>query len=187
MLRQAFCERQETFDSKDLVFLDECGSNAAMAPRYGRALKGQRVHEGRPVNYGKNLTILGALTQDGFTAAMTTEGSTTTAVFLAFVQNILAPTLRKGHLVILDNLSAHKSKCVVQAIEKTGARVCFLPPYSPDLNPIESAWAKLKHGLRKRRARTIEALNHEIADLLPTITPKDAQGWFGLCGYGAST
>ena len=142
--------------AKDFVFLDETGGNIARARRYARAPKGQRVHTSAPVNTGKNVTILGALAHDGILAAMTREGSTDTAVFLAFVQKMLVPTLRPGQIVIMDNLSSHKVTGVKEAIESAHATLEYLPAYSPDFSPIEKCWSKVKEFLRAKAARTRE-------------------------------
>jgi transposase len=158
-----------------------------MARRYGRGQRGKRVHDAKPVNYGPNLTILGAITLQGVSAAMTIPGATTTDVFLEYVRQVLAPTLREGMVVIMDNLAAHRNEQVVAAIEKTGARVLFLPPYSPDLNPIERAWSKLKNYLRGVAARTIDALDEAIGVALKLLTASDCRGWFTHSGYDPST
>lgn len=167
----------------DLVFLDECSSKAAMAREYGRAPAGHRVYDARPVNYGDNLTILGGLTRHGIGAAMTITGATTGEVFLAFVREVLCPTLRGGQVVVMDNLSAHKVAGVRESIEAVGARVLYLPPYSPDLDPIEPAWSKLKNCLRNTAARTIDARIEAVGDASRAITPGDCEGWFVHCGY----
>jgi transposase len=170
-------------DAKDFVFLDETGVNIAMARQYARAPQGQRVHTSAPVNKGKNVTVLGALSHEGIRAAMTIEGSTDTAVFLAFVQKILVPTLRPGQIVIMDNLSSHKVSGVKEAIESAQATLEYLPSYSPDFSPIEKCWSKFKEFLRAKAARTSELLDKAITEALDIITPQDAQGWFAHCGY----
>ena len=172
---------------EDLVFIDEAGSNAAMARRYGRASRGVRVHDAVPVNYGPNLTIIGAVTLRGLEAVMTIPGSTTGAVFLAYLHEVLGPKLRAGQVVVMDNLSAHKVQGVREAIEERGARLLYLPPYSPDFNPIEKAWSKLKSNLRTARARSIEALVDAIGEAMKTITDSNCEGWFRSCGYPSST
>jgi transposase len=186
-LRAEFANRRQTLRSSDLVFIDECSSNAAMSRRYGRARRGRRAHDSKPVNYGPNLTIVGALTLDGLSAAMTIPGATTTEVFLAFVTEVLCPILREGMLVIMDNLAAHKAEVVVTAIEATGAKVLFLPPYSPDLNPIERAWSKLKNYLRGIGARTLDTLTVAVGEALQLLTSSDCRGWFRHSGYDPST
>lgn len=174
-------------DPNDAVFLDECGSNAAMAREYGRAPRGERVHDAKPVNYGRNMTIIGALTLRGLDAVMTIPDATTGPVFLAYVEQVLVPTLRPGQVVVMDNLSSHKVAGVRSAIEAAGASLVFLPPYSPDLNPIEKTWSKLKDYLRSRAVRAIEALSAAVGDGMKLITPSNAHGWFRSCGYDAST
>lgn len=176
-----------TFEPRDLVFIDECSSNAAMAREYGRGARGHRVHDDRPVNYGENLTILGALTLTGLGAAMTISGAATGEVFLAFTREVLVPTLRPGQIVVMDNLSSHKVAGVREAIEATGAALVYLPPYSPDMNPIEPAWSKLKNFLRSFGARSHDALNVGVAMAITAITPSDCAGWFRHCGYDPST
>jgi transposase len=178
---------QPQLSAKDLVFLDECSSNAAMAREYGRAASGERVHDAKPVNYGDNLTILGALTLRGLEAVMTIKGATTGEVFLAYVRQVLCPVLRPGQVVVMDNLSAHKVAGVREAIEEVGARVLYLPSYSPDLNPIEPAWSKLKQCLRTAAARTVDALVLAVGDAIRAIAPPDCRGWFRHCGYDPST
>ena len=128
----------------------------------------------------KIVTILGAMNHQGMLAAMTIEAATDREVFLAFLDEVLCPKLSPGDVLVMDNLSAHKVDGVRQRIEAAGARLLYLPPYSPDLNPLEKAWAKLKSLLRNAHARTAEALHHNVGQLLPAITPKDAQAWFRL-------
>ena len=170
-------------EAKDFVFVDETGVNIAMTRRYGRAPKGKRVHGSAPVNKGKNVTVLGALSLTGITAAMTIEGSTDTPVFLTFVQTILAPALQPGQIVIMDNLSSHKGKRVKEAIESVGATLEYLPSYSPDLSPIEKCWSKFKELLRTKAARTRELLDQAITEAFEMITPQNARGWFAHWGY----
>jgi transposase len=164
-------------------FIDESGVNLAMTRLYGRAPKGERVLGAVPQNYGVNVTMLGALGMQGIQAMMTVEGATDADVFLAYVEHVLAPTLRPGDLVVMDNLRAHKVAGVQQALAERGARLIYLPPYSPDLLPIEQCWSKLKAYLRKVQARTREALEIAITQALATITAADAHGWFRHCGY----
>jgi transposase len=186
-LRDGFRELRAEFASADLVFVDECGSNAAMSREYGRGPRGDRVHDARPVNYGDNLTILGALTLEGLVAVMTIQGATTGEVFLAFVVQVLAPLLREHQVVVMDNLAAHRAAGVREAIEATGAKLVFLPPYSPDFNPIEPGWSKLKNSLRAAGARTIDTLTDAVGRAMSLITPSDCAGWFTHCGYDPST
>jgi transposase len=169
-------------DTKDFVFVDETGVNIAMTRRYARAPKGARAHAATPVNKGKNVTVLGALSLTGITAAMTIEGSTDTPVFFTFVQKMLAPALRPGQIVILDNLSSHNVEGVKEAIESVGATLEYLPSYSPDLSPIEECWSKLKEHLRAKAARTRELLDQAITEAFDMVTPQNARGWFAHCG-----
>jgi transposase len=154
-----------------------------MTRRYGRAPKGERVLGAVPQNYGAHVTMLAALGSHGVEAVMTIDGATDAEVFRVYVEQVLRPTLRPGDIVIMDNLRAHKAAGIRQAIEQTGARLQYLPPYSPDLSPIERCWSKLKTSLRKAKARTREALDRAIAEALPRITEADARGWFTHAGY----
>ena len=149
-----------------------------MPRRYARAPRGVRVHESTPEGNWKILTILGAMSLRGMIATMTIEAATDADIFLAYLDQILCPALRPGDVVVMDNLSSHKVAGVRERIEVAGAELLYLPPYSPDLNPIEKAWAKLKQLLRTAKARTAEALEQAIAELLPAIRPQDAEAWF---------
>ena len=166
-----------------LKFLDEAGSNIAMTRLYGRAAPGERVVDNAPQNYGENITMLATLSLDGIAAPMTVAGAVDGIVFKTYVEKVLAPTLLKGDIVIMDNLGAHKVAGVGELIEARGARVIYLPPYSPDLNPIEKCWSKIKTYLRAAKARTREALEQALKEVLLTISEKDARGWFASCGY----
>jgi transposase len=166
-----------------LKFVDEAGVNLAMTRLYGRAPRGARVPDAVPQNYGPHITILGALGIEGIAAVMTVEGATDADVFWAYVEHILAPTLQPGDIVVLDNLRAHKVAGVAAAINACGASLLYLPPYSPDLSPIEQCWSKRTTYLRKVRARTREALDAAMTNAVATITAMDAQGWFAHAGY----
>jgi transposase len=155
-----------------------------MTRNYGRAPRGQRVPEATPQSHWQTLTLLAALTTRGLEAPMTIPEPTDGDIFLAYVEQVLCPRLRLGQVVILDNLSAHKVAGVRERIEATGARLLYLPPYSPDLNPIEQAWSKLKQILRSLKARTAEALESAVAEALNAITVENAIAWFAHCGYG---
>ncbi len=154
-----------------------------MTRLYGRAPAGERVAGAVPQNYGQNVTRLGALSVHGLHAVMTVEGATDADVFRTYVKRVLGPTLAPGDIVVLDNLRAHKALGVQQAIARRGARLRYLPPYSPDLSPIEPCWSKVKTVLRKAKARLREALDLAVTQALATITASDAQGWFRHCGY----
>lgn len=167
----------------DLVFVDESGANRALGPRYGYAPKGKRSLGQAPRNRGRNTSILAAMGPAGLLATMTVEGSTNVEVFLTYLDQVLCPALRPGQTVVLDNLSVHKNEAVRQRIEAAGCRLWFLPAYSPDFNPIEHAFSKLKRFLRKAKARTQETLEAAIAVGLATITAQDACGWFKHCDF----
>jgi len=148
---------------------------------YARACGGHRVAEGAPQGHWKILTILGALSLRGLLATMTIEEATDGDIFLAYVEQVLRPALHPGDVVVMDNLSAHKVSGVRELIETAGAELLYLPPYSPDLNPIEQAWAKLKQVLRSLKARTAEALEQAVTQALPCITADHARAWFRHC------
>jgi transposase len=168
-----------------LVFLDETGASTKMARRYGRAFYGHRLISKVPHGHWKTTTFVGALRCTGITAPLVVDGPINGDVFLAYVQQQLAPTLRSGDTVIMDNLSSHKRVGVREAIEAAGARLIYLPPYSPDLNPIELAFGKLKALLRKAAARTVDDLESAIARLLDQFTPQECRAYFRHCGYSA--
>lgn len=163
-------------------FVDECGVNLAMTRLYGRAPRGDRAVGSAPVNYGSNITMLGALGISGLDALMTIDGATDGEVFRVYVERILCPTLRVGDIVVMDNLGAHKVAGICEAIEACGARLIYLPPYSPDLNPIEKCWSKIETALRAVGART-RWLERAINQVLSTITESDALAWVAHCGY----
>jgi transposase len=166
-----------------LIFLDESGAKTNMTRLRGRARRDQRVQGSAPQGHWHTTTMIGALRLDGSTACMTIEGATDTEVFHAYVRDILCPILRPGDVVIMDNLSPHKSKPTLRLITQAGATVLFLPPYSPDLNPIEKLWSKVKTSLRSAEARTRTDLDEAIALALRSITGQDAINWFASCGY----
>jgi transposase len=168
----------------DFVVVDECGSNINLTLAYARAPLGERVYALAPRNTQKNTTLIASMTTEGMGPAMTLRGATDTAAFEAYVEKFLAPALREGQVVVLDNLGAHKSERTRELVEARGCELWYLPAYSPDLSPIEEAFSKLKHLLRKAGARTIEALEGAIANALTVITDFDAQGYFTHCGYG---
>jgi transposase len=178
--REVFVNQLRSINPERLVFLDESGVSTQMTKRYGRARRGHRVAEATPEGNWKILTILGAMSVRGMIATMTVEAATDAEIFMAYLDHVLCPQLQPGQIVVLDNLSSHKIAGVRQRIEAAGASLLYLPPYSPDLNPIEKAWAKLKQQLRAVKARTDTALDQAIAELLPTIRPQDAAAWFRL-------
>lgn len=155
-----------------------------MTRNYGRAVRGERVREATPGNHWRTLTMLATLTWKGLQAPMTIESPTDGDVFLAYLEQVLCPGLCPGQVVIMDNLSAHKVAGVRELIASRGARLIYLPPYSPDFNPIEQAWSKIKQLLRAAKARTVVALELAIAEILTVVTAANASAWFSHCGYG---
>ena len=154
-----------------------------MTRLYGRGHKGERVLGSVPHNHGPNVTIVGSIGLDGIGAAMSFEGAVNGDIFRVFIDQVLAPTLRYGDVVVMDNLPSHKVKGIEEAIKNRGASLVYLPPYSPDFSPIEECWSKVKALLRKVKARTLEALDDAIVDAFEQVTAADAAGWFTHCGY----
>jgi transposase len=166
------------------VFVDESGATTEMTRRYGRAVGGQRVREATPAGHWRTLTMLGAMSSEGLVATMTIEAPTDREVFLAYLEHVLCPKLKPGQIVVMDNLSSHKVAGVRELIHAVGAELFYLPPYSPDFNPIEKCWSKLKQKLRSLKARTLDALEMAIQQAIPDISQHNAQAWFKHCGYG---
>lgn len=181
--RKSWMARCAAWIASRLVFIDESAATTKMIRLYGRALRGQRARDAAPHGHWGVRTIIGALFGDGRTACMTIDAATDGEVFHRYVVCFLVPELRPGDIVILDNLRAHKQQRTIAAIEDAGARVEFLPPYSPDLNPIEKMWSKVKTILRKLAARTSDALDEAIRVALESISPDDATAWLASCGY----
>lgn len=155
-----------------------------MTRRYGRGEGGQRVREGTPAGHWRTLTILGAIRVSGWVATMTIEAATDGDVFLSYLEQVLCPQLRPGEIVVMDNLSAHKVDGVRALIEGSGAELWYLPPYSPDFNPIEKCWSQVKQLLRAVKARSIETLEQAVADALAAVTPENTKACYRYCGYG---
>jgi transposase len=168
------------------VFIDESGVATNLVRLYGRARKGERVVGQAPYGRWERLPIVGGLSLGGLIACMSVEGATDTDVVAAFAEHVLIPALRPGQVVVLDNLSPHRAARGRALIEAAGCRLLFLPPYSPDFNPIEQAWSKLKALLRGMGARTKEALEGALSTVLDALTAADAQAWFAHCGYATS-
>lgn len=180
--RSSWRSQALSWSAEDLVFLDESGCNTTFHLRYGRAPRGQRLEAAVPRNWKSNTTIVGALTLQGW-QAMTLEGAMDRNAFDAFIEHFLVPWLRPGQIVILDNLSAHKSETARRLVESRGCQWVFLPTYSPDFNPIEMMWSKLKSHLRHAAARTQEALEVAIGQGLDKVSKQDARGWFTAAGF----
>jgi transposase len=170
-------------DVQRIVFIDEMGANTKMTRRFGRAARGERLVAKVPHGHWKTTTFVGALRVSGLTAPLTVDGPMNGAVFRAYVEQQLVPTLQPGDVVVMDNLAAHKVKGVREAIESAGARLAYLPPYSPDFNPIEQAFAKLKWLLRSAAERTVDGLHQAIADALDRFTPAECRNYCQNSGY----
>jgi transposase len=170
-------------DPERLVFVDEMGVHTSLAPLYGYAPKGERLRLSVPRNRGKNTTLLASITLGGMGETMAVEGSTDRGVFEAYVEHALAPTLEAGRVVIMDNLPAHKPARVRKLIEERGCELIYLPAYSPDLNPIEEAFSKIKGILRRAGARTKEVLLEVLGEALSAVSAQDARGYFEHAGY----
>ncbi len=166
-----------------LRFLDEAGATTVLTRLYARAIGGARTTEAVPRNYGASTSMIATLGVSGVEAMMTIEGSVDTIVFNEYCEQVLRPTLRAGDVLVLDNLGAHRASRIEKTAKKCGARVIWLPPYSPDFSPIELMWSKVKTFLKKVKARTQEELEKAIALALETITISDCLNWFGHCGY----
>ena len=183
-LRFAYRLWSLTIDPRNLVFIDETGIHLAMTRLYGRAPIGERLYDSEaPKDGGQNISLIGGMSLDGLIATMSVVGSVNTEVFLYYIQEILIPQLWVGALVVMDNLPVHHAMVVREAIEAVGAKVVFLPPYSPDLSPIELCWSKLKQLLRSAKARTREALDQALTQIInECISEDDVLGWFAHCG-----
>jgi len=185
--RRQWREQTKELDASKFVFLDESGSNIALTRLYARAPRGKRARGSIPRNRGKNMTLIASLSLQGVGESLILDGSANTEVFEIYVEQILAPSLEPGQMVIMDNLRIHKGNKVRQLIEARGCQVLFLPAYSPDLSPIEEAFSKVKAVLRRIGARTREALQEALEYALTTISASDAFGWFSHCGYLPAT
>jgi transposase len=166
-----------------LVFVDEMGTNTSLTPQYAWSRRGERAHARVPRNWGANVTLLASMSVRGMGPCLAVEGPTTKAVFEAYLEQVLAPSLRPGQVVVMDNLSSHKGSRVRELVEVRGCKLMYLPAYSPDLNPIEEAFSKLKALLRRAGARTREALLAAMGKALDAVTASDARGFFEHRGY----
>jgi transposase len=181
--RSAFARYVKSIVAGRFVFVDECSTNISLSPIYARAPRGERARGKTPRNWGKNVSLICAIDPEGVKPSMSVEGAVDGKAFEACVGHFLAPKLKRGQIVVMDNLSVHKSKRVERLIEEAGATLLFLPPYSPDMNPIEEAFSKVKAILRKAAARTGEALVEATGRALDAITPEDIRGFYADCGY----
>jgi transposase len=182
--RATWRERLKGVDPRRLVFVDECSTNIGLTTRYARAPRGQRARGSAPRNWGKNVTLISSITLgEGIGPSLSMEGSSDGESFGLFLREVLCPTLKRGQIVVMDNLSVHRGAWVRELIEEKGAEVLLLPPYSPDFNPIEEAFSKVKGLLRRAKARTREALFEATHRALSELKVEDARSFFGHCGY----
>jgi transposase len=184
--RAAFRTRSRRIDPGRFVFLDEVGANTAMTRLRGRAPRGQRLVEAVPQGLWRATTLISAVRLTGVVGSLVFEGATDEAAFLTYVRQVLIPGLRPGDIVVLDNLSAHRVGAVARALRRAGLGCWYLPPYSPDFNPIEKIWAKVKAYLRRSGARATAALWQAIAEALQAVTAEDCRNSFAHCGYPAT-
>jgi transposase len=185
--REIWFEEQLDLEPSRLVFLDECGTNAKMARLYGRSRRGERCRAAVPHGHWKTTTLVAALTLNGIVAPMVIDGAMNGERFKAYVEQALAPVLKAGDTVIWDNLPAHRISGIAEIVERTGASLMRLPPYSPDFNPIEKAFAQIKSHLKKVAARTKETLDQAIATAIDLVKPQHARNYFRSCGYQDDT
>jgi transposase len=185
--RKAFQDTQKTLAGDDIITVDEMGCVTGMSRAYGYAPQGSRAVSYEPGGKGTRLSLIGALSTEGFLGGLELEGPVNGDVFEAFVEQVLVPRLRPGKVVIWDNVSFHRRESLRELIEAHGATVTFLPAYSPEFNPIEECWSKVKAWLRKKAARTIEALQAAITEAIQQVTVKDINGWFRHAGYKVNT
>jgi transposase len=174
-------------DAERLVFVEEMGTNVSLSPLYAWSCKGRGAYGSTPRNWGKNVTLLSSITREGLGPCLTVEGARTREVFEANLERVLAPILERGRVMVMDNLPAHKDGRVEDTVEGKGCELLYLPPYSPDLNPIEQAFTKVKRLLRKAEARSRGALIEAMGRALDAVTIRDVRGYFGHCGYRIMT
>jgi transposase len=178
-----FRRRARSLSQRRFVFVDESGVNTAMTRRYGRAPRGERAPDSAPRNYGAHTSLIGAMGLRGLVATLTVAGAVDAEVFNAYAERMLGPRLRRGDVVVLDNLGAHRASRIEEVAESRGAQVLWLAPYSPDFSPIEQCWSKIKAYLRGAKARTQEQLDQALAAAIKQVTKSDIRGWFKHCGY----
>lgn len=181
--RGAFRDYVKSVVAERFVFVDECSTNISLSPTHARAPRGERARGKAPRNWGKNVSLVCAIDSGGVKPSMSVEGAVDGKAFESYLEHFLTPKLGRGQIVVMDNLSVHKSKRAARLIEDAGCELLFLPPYSPDMNPIEEAFSKVKGILRKAGARTREALVEATGRALDAITPEDIRGFYTDCGY----
>lgn len=185
--RQVWFEKQDDLEVDRLFFIDECGTNTKMARARGRSRRGERCRASIPHGHWKTTTLVAALTTSGIAAPMILDGAMDGDMFTAYVTHVLLKELRPGDVVIMDNLPAHKVAAVRETIEGAKAKLLYLPPYSPDFNPIEKAFSQIKAYLKKMAVRTKEKLDQAIAGAIETVNSRHATNYFAACGYQSDT
>jgi transposase len=178
-----FRRRARSLRHRRFIFVDETAVNTAMTRRYGRAPRGERAHDSAPRSYGTHTSVIGAMGLRGLVAALTVEGAVDTDCFNAYLEQVLRPRLRRGDVVVLDNLTAHRASRIEEVAAGRGAQVLWLAPYSPDFSPIEQCWSKIKTFMRGVKARTEDELDKALAQAIGLVTKADIRGWFRHCGY----
>ena len=181
--RKVWNDHMSGFKASNLVFLDESGCNTDMTRRYAYSLGGSRAVDCTPLSKPKNTTILSSIQLDGTLRYTTFSGGTNVEKFKQYLENDLLPYLNRDSILVMDNMKSHHAKVITQLLERSGIRYIYLPPYSPDLNPIEKLWSKVKALLRKFKARTPDALPDAIQRAFQNVSPSDCSGWFRSCGY----
>jgi transposase len=175
----------QSLDARSVVFVDEMGTNISLSPLYAWSRKGERANCSVPRNRGKNTTLLASMSVEGMGPSLAVEGATNSEVFETYVERVLAPALRRDQVVVMDNLSAHKGERVRELIEGRGCELLYLPPYSPDLNPIEEAFSRINGLMRNAEARSRQALLEVLGAAISALSAQDARGFFEHCGYRA--
>lgn len=170
-----------------MIFLDESGANLGMSTEYARAEGGERAVMPKPFNVGEKFSIIGAIALSGIVAMMYIESAVNTAIFKTFVSEILVPKLRRGQFVIFDNVGFHKSQEIIDLIKNAGAKVVFLPPYSPDLSPIEKMWSKIKEILKRKKPRKKHEFHEALLQAITSVNDEDFEEWYDACGYSLAT
>lgn len=181
--REDFIDPVEKISPEKLIFLDESGANLGMSTDYARAEGGERAVMPKPFDKGKNISIIGAIALTGIVAMMYISSAVDTMIFKTFAEQLLIPKLKRGQFVIFDNVSFHKSQEIIDLIEKTGAKVVFLPPYSPDLSPIEKMWSKMKEILKRKKPRNKSDFHDAILSAITSMNDNDFEEWYDACGY----
>jgi len=181
--REDFIDSVESISPEKLIFLDESGANLGMSTNYARAEGGKRAVMPKPFDTGEKFSIIGAIALTGIVAMMYVSSAVDTLIFKNFTEQLLIPKLNRGQFVIFDNVSFHKSQEIINLIETTGAKVVFLPPYSPDLSPIEKMWSKVKEILKRRKPRTKADFHDAIVSAITSMNDNDFDEWYDACGY----